>query len=671
MGNVCLNIIECGVMRHLLKAAPEDVVRIGRAPDNDIILSDGKCSRYHATISCRDKRTWFFRDLGSSNGSIVNGFLISAGEFDLLDGDRIRVGQTVLIFAYGDTLPVRRIRTTDAPPAIVESGSGVFGVSAAADLPEPVVDPNEQTIIQKQRAESLFLPNRSQNGSRAPVLTRSGYGSAELCQLAFSLGATESIEGVGRQTISGLINATQAESGGLWLVAYQVNSMRELRPSRLRLVVEHAAAGQTYRQLSEPLAKIALREQQGLLLSEGESAETRRDNNVLVAPLRDGKQIIGFLHLNAYQQSEGFDDIDLDYAVAVSEAVASAIKTIHRTQVLAVSLQQARQDASMLRGMLQDDTSIVGQSDPIRQIQLQIRQAAEGKATVLVTGESGVGKELIARAVHCASPRRDKPFVCFNCAAISETLLESELFGHEKGAFTGAHERKIGKFEMANSGTLFLDEIGEMSQMLQAKFLRVLEGHPFDRVGGTKSVSVDVRVVAATNRNLEIEVAEGRFRRDLFFRLRVLEIFMPPLRERPGDIVILSDYFLERFCRETGRRYTGFTPEARHALESHRWPGNVRELKNVIERAVVVGTQPLIRAQDLLLSTLDMPSHQTPPAEPVAFDTDKSLDEIEAIYIAQVLNATEWNKSLTAKKLGIERTTLDRKIRRYNLDKEV
>ncbi|MCA9239052.1 MAG: sigma-54-dependent Fis family transcriptional regulator, partial [Planctomycetales bacterium] len=247
---------------------------------------------------------------------------------------------------------------------------------------------------------------------------------------------------------------------------------------------------------------------------------------------------------------------------------------------------------------------------------------------------------------------------------------ESELFGHEKGAFTGATERKIGKFEQAHTGTLMLDEIGEMSSSIQAKFLRVLEGHPFERIGGSQQIKVDVRVIAATNRDLEREVAEGSFRRDLYFRLHVLEIVVPGLRKRPEDIPELAEYFLRRFNEETGRKLKGFTPRALEELLRYRWPGNVREMKNVIERAVVLTRGEFIDATDLVLSTLKTAGDTEVGAsssegrrkfEPV------SLAEMERHHILETLVATGWNKSKTASILGIERSTLDRKIKKFNL----
>jgi Nif-specific regulatory protein len=297
----------------------------------------------------------------------------------------------------------------------------------------------------------------------------------------------------------------------------------------------------------------------------------------------------------------------------------------------------------------------------------EIARSAPTHATVLIRGESGVGKELVARAVHFSSPRRKGPFVCLNCAALSESLLESELFGHERGAFTGAQARKIGKFESAHQGTLMLDEIGEMSPNIQAKFLRVLEGHPFERVGGSEPVKVDVRVIAATNRDLEKDVAEQRFRRDLYFRLHVLEIIVPPLRKRPDDIVELAHYFFDRYTRETGRKLRGYTPRALEQMQRYRWPGNVRELKNVVERAIVLAQGDHIDLEDLMLSKLPTSGEtvDTPSLPPVF--SPCSLDEVERRHILATLKATRGNKSQAAQMLGIERSTLDRKIRRYNL----
>src|SRR5207248_1657385 len=259
-----------------------------------------------------------------------------------------------------------------------------------------------------------------------------------------------------------------------------------------------------------------------------------------------------------------------------------------------------------------------------------------------------------------SSPRKDGPFVCLNCAALTETLLESELFGHEKGAFTGATEKKVGKFEAADHGTIFLDEIGEMNVGTQAKLLRILEGHSFERVGGSVPIRVDVRVVAATNTELEEAVRAGDFRRDLFFRLQVVEIQVAPLRDRRADIPILAEHFLKRFVRETGRKIRGFTQAAMKKMEEYHWPGNVRELRNVVERAVALGSGPMIDAPEIWLSSLEM--FQTPAANPEIVYEALSLEEIEKRHIDKTLEHTDWNKSQAAAILRIERSTLDRKI---------
>src|SRR5262249_48714560 len=252
---------------------------------------------------------------------------------------------------------------------------------------------------------------------------------------------------------------------------------------------------------------------------------------------------------------------------------------------------------------LRVESELVGDSAAMKGIEAQIGRVAATNATVLIRGESGSGKELVARAIHYSSPRRDGPFICLNCAALTETLLESELFGHEKGSFTGATEKKIGKFEAANHGTIFLDEIGEMNVGTQAKLLRILEGHPFERVGGNTPIRVDVRVVSATNQPLEKNLQEGTFRRDLFYRLQVVEMRVPPLRERLSDVRLLADHFLKRFVGETGRKIKGFTAAALKKMETYHWPGNGRELRNVVERSGALGRGPMLDAQDIWLSS--------------------------------------------------------------------
>ena len=291
--------------------------------------------------------------------------------------------------------------------------------------------------------------------------------------------------------------------------------------------------------------------------------------------------------------------------------------------------------------------------------------AAQSSSTILILGESGTGKELLARAIHAESPRRAGPFVALSCAALTETLIESELFGHEKGAFTGANSRKKGKFEMAHGGTLFLDEIGDISPKLQLDLLRALEEQRFYRVGGTEPVHVDGRIIAATNRDLKKAVEEGGFREDLYYRLHVIPITLLPLREREGDIPLLAEHFLERLRAEMGKPLEGISAEAMDLLVTQTWPGNVRELRNVLERATVVAKGPIIEADDLgfLRSESDKTNEDASAAS-------SSLKEMERRHILGVLRRHDWNISHSAQTLGIDRVTLYNKIKKYHLKEE-
>jgi Nif-specific regulatory protein len=380
--------------------------------------------------------------------------------------------------------------------------------------------------------------------------------------------------------------------------------------------------------------------------------------SLICAPILFADRVLGLIHLYCTDPHKALDAEDLEFTVAVAKQLGGVIHNLQRQQSLS-------NENAHLRDQLKVESELVGTSPAIRAIEQQVARVAGTNATCLIRGESGVGKELVARAVHYSSPRREGPFVTLNCAALTETLLESELFGHEKGSFTGATEKKIGKFEAANHGTIFLDEIGEMNVGTQAKLLRILEGHPFERVGGSIPIRVDVRVVAATNQPLEESVREGRFRRDLFFRLQVVEIRVAPLRDRKTDIAQLADHFLQRFIRETGRKIRGFTPAALQKMQDYHWPGNVRELRNVVERAVALGIGPMLDAGDVWLSSLEVgpPSGTSADGayEPI------SIDEVEKRHILRTLEHTDWNKSQAATILQIERSTLDRKIIKYEL----
>ncbi len=313
---------------------------------------------------------------------------------------------------------------------------------------------------------------------------------------------------------------------------------------------------------------------------------------------------------------------------------------------------------------------IVGRSPAMLEVLETVKQVAPTPATVLIQGESGTGKELIAKAVHQLSPRARMPLVTVHCAALPATLLESELFGHEKGAFTGAHERRIGRFEQANGGTLFLDEIGEIDASTQVKLLRVLGERTFERVGSNKTISVDVRLIAATNKNLAELVRAGKFREDLFFRLRVVEIWLPPLRERPGDVPLLALHFLREIAAEYGKPVTGFTLDAMQALVNYSWPANVRELRNAIEGAVALCKGDKITLRDLPPSVRG--ASAGPPAAHLSIPVPASgltpLQEAEKQLIIRALQECDGNRTLAARKIGISRRTLHRKLHEYHLE---
>ncbi|CAN5871345.1 sigma 54-interacting transcriptional regulator [soil metagenome] len=326
--------------------------------------------------------------------------------------------------------------------------------------------------------------------------------------------------------------------------------------------------------------------------------------------------------------------------------------------------QSLRREARQLRARVRDrvaPNNIVGNSPPMQRVFEIVDQVAPSRATVLISGESGTGKELVANALHQHSPRAKGPFIKLHCAALAESLLESELFGHEKGSFTGAAARKDGRFSLADGGTLFLDEIGEISPSIQVKLLRFLQEHEFERVGGTQTIRVDVRVIAATNKNLVEEVARGRFREDLFYRLNVVALETPPLRDRRSDVPTLARFFLDRYAKENEKTIEGFAPDTMDLLVSYNWPGNVRELENAIERAVVLTTGTLIEVRSLPPNVRPVVTPTGMPLVPGA-----TLGSIERYAILETLKSTGGSTSRAAEILGISVRTIQYRLHQYN-----
>ncbi|HUY33427.1 MAG TPA: sigma 54-interacting transcriptional regulator [Pirellulales bacterium] len=648
----------------VFRLIPGQSVTIGRAPTNQIVIKDERCSRCHAEIFITEGR-WTVRDLDSRNGTTVGSALIQ-GDFLLSAGDVIRIGGSQLAFvhdlskAFPDSSgvgPLGELPTVEAIPGLRG------GETSVLDLPEPAT-------ITHRRGQSRFLePDDDEAGT-----SKEGRAAGKLYRLACELAKAPDAVAMAKLALAAMFEGTRMDAGGLHLLRRGV--VGDPTSTDLELVASRTDTQVPYHRISPFLAATVLREGEAVLARNvmGDSTLGSRDSkgdmhatSVICAPIRRGKKAFGLVHLYSTASDRVPDPDDLEFTLAAADAVALALQNLNRRQELAENLNQIRDENVQLRERLGVQSEIVGRGKMMERVTEEIARAAPTSATVLIRGESGVGKELVARAVHFSSPRRKGAFVCLNCAALSESLLESELFGHERGAFTGAVGRKIGKFEASHQGTLMLDEIGEMSPTIQAKFLRVLEGHPFERVGGSEPVKVDVRVIAATNRDLEKDVAEGRFRRDLYFRLHVLEIVVPALRKRPEDIPELANYFFHKYNLETGRRLRGFTQRAMEQMLRYRWPGNVRELKNVVERAIVLAEDENIDVQDLMLSKLPTTGDtgESPPAN-VEFKP-ASLAEMERRHILATLRATGWNKSQAAHLLGIERSTLDRKIRRYEL----
>jgi len=347
-----------------------------------------------------------------------------------------------------------------------------------------------------------------------------------------------------------------------------------------------------------------------------------------------------------------YDFITKDFRMHELRKVVS--KALETQEILAENqrLRQALQERS-LTGRL------IGRSEALFKVIHLVNQIAPVKSTVLLTGESGVGKELVAEAIHDQSPRRDQPLVKLNCGALPEGLIESELFGHEKGAFTGAIQQRKGRFELADNGTMFLDEISEIPPATQVKLLRVLQEGEFERVGGAQTLKTDVRVIAATNEDLEAAVAEGRFRKDLYYRLNVIHLHIPPLRDRQEDIPLLALHFLDKFCMENNRAPMGITPEAMAALKSHYWPGNIRELQNVVERAVALCQGNMVELEDLP----DEVRRYSPEDDQIIIPVGASMEEIERRAILKTLKKTQGDKELTARLLGIGLATLYRRLK--------
>ncbi|MBA2880121.1 Nif-specific regulatory protein [Desulfosalsimonas propionicica] len=385
-----------------------------------------------------------------------------------------------------------------------------------------------------------------------------------------------------------------------------------------------------------------------------------KTRSIACVPLKVGSRVIGVVEFINKGEKGRFQESDLELINVFAELAAIAIENARKFKLVELENRDLKQDLHLSH-------EIVGKSHAIRQVVSDALQVADSMASTLILGESGTGKELLARLIHQASPRKDRPLVALNCAAMPETLLEAELFGYEKGAFTGATGTKIGKFELADEGTIFLDEIAEMSPAMQAKLLRVLQDGIFYRLGGNTPIAVDIRVIAATNRKIGKEVQSGNFREDLYYRLNVVELQMPPLRERKSDIPLLAAHFVEWFRKEKGYLHLEISDAAMEKMIGYDWPGNVRELQNALERAVVMGRGRKIEPEDL-----PMFASRGPSAEgiDVGMTLEEAMHAFKKKFIRMNLKKTGGNQTRAAKIMGIQRTYLSRLISRYGIKKD-
>lgn len=585
---------------------PTDHTRVGRGTDCDIILVDPLCSRVHAEL-LREDDAWWIRDAGSRNGTYLNGQRVERGHLNV--GSSFKVGSTEFLFNWSNEPP-----TLNTDPTIAER-------------------------IVRQQAMEVGETNLLTSSMRVEHLPEE---LMVLYQLSLKLLGTrdpDSVIGAALQRLQQRTDATVV--GFLW-----VNDDGQLTP---KMVLPAEADGKV--PLSQQLTDTVSRKARAIWVANQSRATTpAKYTDAICVPLIHERSTLGVIHL--YRDEGNFEQKHFDFSISLAS-------------LLVVALVRAREQASLVaehRRLVDSSASwdeLIGDSDVMRDLKSLIKRVASATGCVLVRGASGTGKELVARALHRDSARHDRPMLSVNCAAISHDLIESQLFGHVKGAFTGADSEHRGWFQQADSGTLFLDEVGELTPMAQAKLLRVLEGHSFLPVGSSKEVSVDVRVIAATNRDLRHLVNARTFREDLFYRLTVFEIEVPLLRERGDDIEMLVEHFLERFKQHHGRPDLELSPQARQKLVLCQWPGNVRQLRNVIDSAVVMTEGDVIEAKELGMQ--DAGGDDVPDS--------LNIDHWEAKLIREALKRTKGKVPEAAKLLGIGRATLYRKLDEYAIER--
>jgi transcriptional regulator with GAF, ATPase, and Fis domain len=593
---------------------------LGRGVECDLPLGNVAVSRKHCRIM-RAGEDFKLEDLDSHNGTVVNNRTIKTRVLE--HGDRISIGNSKVVFLNGEEDYVPGL------PAEFDDGALVLNSTVR-------LFPNNDT--------DEFSPDLG-------ALVKLGKAVNELKE-------TGRLQ---KRFLEIILEFIPARRGAIILTD------EDLEEPKSVCVLNRDDADFEPMQISRTVCRRILTEEVALLsndlsdshLGTAESLIASRVASLLCVPLKIGESK-GLIYLDSNDPDIQFRENHLQQMTALSFLISAALGN-------AESIENLRRENALLKADLEIETNMIGESEPVREIFRLISKVAPIDSTVLLTGESGTGKELAAKAIHQNSPRLNKPFAAINCAVLNENLLESELFGHEKGSFTGATAMKKGKFELADGGTVFLDEIAELAPNLQAKLLRVLQEREFERVGGGSAVKVNVRLIAATNRDLEEEVKRGAFRQDLFFRLNVVQIKMPPLRERKSDIPLLAQHFVRKHSEKCHRKVVGLSEKARRILMNHDWQGNIRELENIIERAIVLGAGEMVMPEDLPVEL----TGGALSAQGEIIDLSEQFKRAKQKIILDALKNTGWDYAETARALGIHQNNLHRIISKLGLTEEV
>jgi transcriptional regulator with GAF, ATPase, and Fis domain len=623
-------------------ALPLSGLSIGREAGNDVCLPDLAVSRRHCVIEAKN-RGFALRDLGSFNGCFVNG--VPVKERLLQNNDRLVIGDSHFLVVLD-----------------LEEGLSSF---TPVELDEAMTN-TQETVRLRQEDVQYFHSGKAL--ADVPSNARLTRDINALFQISNAMSRIRDLETLARELFEQILAVVPAEKGALLL--------KHGKLSDDTLEFDHSfgwdrktGAGRRV-QVSRTIVRQVLREGASILSNDAPSIKeldalaslaALKTRSLLAVPIVIGERVQGVIYLSTSDPGTQFDETNLRLVATIAGIAAVTIENVCHIEWLESENQRLADEINISHNM-------IGESPRLRDVCQLIARVAPTDSTVLIYGESGTGKELAARAIHLNSPRASKPFVAINCGGLNENLLESELFGYEKGAFSGAAGQKKGKLEVADSGTVFLDELGEMPAPLQVKLLRVLQEREFERVGGTKTIATNIRVIGATNRDLEEMTRDGRFRQDLYFRLNVVSLNMPSLRDRRDDIPLLAKYFIGKYSEKCNRRVSGITPEAGNCLRAYDWPGNVRELENVIERAVVLGMTEFIRPEDLpeaILESVHVEENSNEPASGTRFH--EVVKQTKKRTILEALEQAKGSVTEAAKLLGVHPNYLHRLIRNLDL----